>query len=464
MKHLFGKSIASTATLAITSAFFGYYNNSQKIHNWFGKKNDQGSSDKNFKQTKTYIWGNGFYQARPDVAISFKNFEPKLIKNFSVEKGINLKDVAFGEYHEAGIDVNGNVYIWRKHVLDSAFDNNDTERVNIELLDSGKNTKQITFSKGFIWILKENGEVHQHLINAKFGQNENEEATVEVVKTARKIQELKGISQISTGEDHFAALDSEGNIWVMGDDTLGQCGLGSDNRATGPPFYERRVKKPRKLENLNNVTKVACGVNHTLALTKDGVVYGWGSNSNLQLSHQEQFAKIDNPLIAVYSPVKLEKNLEAVISTDIAAGENFSMIVGRNRTSQETEVFGCGYNLHGELGGGNLSHIQEIQKIESLSNYKITTPQGEKDVRIEQLSCGRNHCMALLNVGAVMEWGANEHGQLGNRKRVFSENPIIIKNLAEENVLKVSCGQYNSAVVCEQKSTQNASIIQNQKK
>jgi len=215
---------------------------------------------------------------------------------------------------------------------------------------------------------------------------------------------------------------------------------------------------------MGNITKVVCGSNHTLALTKDGVVYGWGSNSNLQLSHQEQFAKIDNPLIAVYSPVKLEKNLDSTVSTDIAAGENFTIIVGRNRTSHETEVFGCGENLHGELGGGNMSHIQEIQKIENLSNYQISTPQGKKDVRLDQISCGRNHCMALLNIGAVMEWGANEHGQLGNRKRVFSENPIIIKNFAEENVLKVSCGQYNSGVICENKTTQKQSEEGTQKK
>lgn len=26
---------------------------------------------------KTYLWGNGYYQARPDALLQFKNFTPK---------------------------------------------------------------------------------------------------------------------------------------------------------------------------------------------------------------------------------------------------------------------------------------------------------------------------------------------------------------------------------------------------
>lgn len=105
--------------------------------------------------------------------------------------------------------------------------------------------------------------------------------------------------------------------------------------------------------------------------------------------------------------------------------------------------------MHGELGAGNISHIQDVIKIESLSNYKIKTDEGEKDVRIHQVACGNNHCMALLNVGAVIEWGANEFGQLANRKRVFSENPIIMKDFNDEKVVKICCGYDNSGVIAE---------------
>lgn len=446
MKRILKKPLAATATLAVASAFIGSYHNSI-MHGFFGKKSD----DKNNtdKPTKTYIWGNGFYQARPDIGLSFKNFEPKLIKNFLGDKTPNMKDITFGEFHEAGIDSKGNVYVWDKHRIDSAVENKDNERNNVIVLDSGKNNKQIIFSKGFLWILKDNGEVHQHVINRSQSTKPDEEDIIEIIKAPRKIQELKGITQIGTGEDHFVALDKNGEVWVMGDDTLGQCGQGSENRSTSPPFYEKRLKKPKKMESFGNIQKIACGGNHTLALTKDGVVYGWGSNASMQLSHQEEFARVDNPLVAAFAPIKIDKNMGSLIATDIAAGKDFSIFVGRNRNNNETEVFGCGHNMHGELGGGNMSHVQDIIKIESLSNYRISTPEGEKDVRVNKISCGNNHCMAHLNVGAVLEWGSNEFGQLGNRKRVFSENPIILKTFATQNVLNISCAEDNSAVICE---------------
>lgn len=48
-----------------------------------------------------------------------------------------------------------------------------------------------------------------------------------------------------------------------------------------------------------------------------------------------------------------------------------------------------------------------------------------------------------------MEWGANEYGQLGNKKRAFVEHPIIVSNFTKENVVSISCGQNNSAVIVE---------------
>ena len=44
------------------------------------------------------------------------------------------------------------------------------------------------------------------------------------------ITELKNIEQIVSGSDHFLALDKNGEVWAMGDDTFGQCGQEAGNR------------------------------------------------------------------------------------------------------------------------------------------------------------------------------------------------------------------------------------------
>ena len=56
---------------------------------------------------------------------------------------------------------------------------------------------------------------------------------------------------------------------------------------------------------------------------------------------------------------------------DVALGEESSIFVTENLENGETEVFGCGHNLRGEVGVGYIRHITDIMKIEGLSNYKI---------------------------------------------------------------------------------------------
>jgi alpha-tubulin suppressor-like RCC1 family protein len=207
----------------------------------------------------------------------------------------------------------------------------------------------LTFSKGFAWVLKENGKVHQYPITVKIENDTDKICDVTVASKPRVIDELENVMQICTGNDHFIALNKAGDVFAMGDDTLGQCGVGAQKRSPAPPYFESRVRKPLKINDISSIKKVACGGNHTLALHNDGMVYGWGSNSAVQLSHEQDFASVKSPLLAAFTPVRIEKELGSVVGTDIAAGDEFSIIVGRNKHNNETEVFGCGLNLHGEI-------------------------------------------------------------------------------------------------------------------
>jgi alpha-tubulin suppressor-like RCC1 family protein len=75
------------------------------------------------------------------------------------------------------------------------------------------------------------------------------------------------------------------------------------------------------VQNLPPIKKIVCGTNHTIVIGVDGVwkgrwinskksLFGWGSNSQMQLSQLEDFSKIENPLIAVYEPIKISGLME----------------------------------------------------------------------------------------------------------------------------------------------------------
>jgi len=88
---------------------------------------------------------------------------------------------------------------------------------------------------------------------------------------------------MATGLDHILFLDKAGKVNAMGDDTFGQCGTGGEGRTATAPFFEARIRRPKliKMPAEKKVSKVICGFRHSLAITTDGQIYGWGYNNQL---------------------------------------------------------------------------------------------------------------------------------------------------------------------------------------
>jgi alpha-tubulin suppressor-like RCC1 family protein len=64
-------------------------------------------------------------------------------------------------------------------------------------------------------------------------------------------------------------------------------------------------------KHLKNIVKIASGSNHNIALDHGGNLFGWGSNSNMQLSHEDDFSAMNAPLLCTYKAIKIYKNLDA---------------------------------------------------------------------------------------------------------------------------------------------------------
>lgn len=114
------------------------------------------------------------------------------------------------------------------------------------------NIKEVHFTKGYVWALNNKGEVYQWEITRGLAQDG---ASKEIKIGARRhVQPFKDIVQLATGctlltylEDHVAALDSNGEVHMMGNDTNGQCGQGQNGRNTHPPFIDSRITYPEKV-------------------------------------------------------------------------------------------------------------------------------------------------------------------------------------------------------------------------
>ena len=86
---------------------------------------------------------------------------------------------------------------------------------------------------------------------------------------------------ISCKADHVLALARDGGVYAWGRGDGGQLGIGplpTVNFKTRSARVMPFVPYPVRIPDLANVTAIATGNRHSLALLKDGTVLGWGFN------------------------------------------------------------------------------------------------------------------------------------------------------------------------------------------
>lgn len=141
----------------------------------------------------------------------------------------------------------------------------------------------------------------------------------------------ESIVKIVGGAGHSLILDDEGKVYGCGWNDKGQVGT------------DQQYLQFKYLKSLETVTKgqliidIACGWNSSMALTQDGKIYGWGSNSygQLGLPMNECCKNIDVPV-----EIKVEFRVKR-----IAMGLRHSAVV-----SIDHELFATGCNRKGQLG------------------------------------------------------------------------------------------------------------------
>ncbi len=195
-----------------------------------------------------------------------------------------------------------------------------------------------------------------------------------------------GIVNISIGDSYTLFLMINGTIYMTG------------NMET----------KPKLLPNINNVTQITTGIEHSLLLSQNGKVYGFGFNYSGQLGLGHNYDR-NVPI--------LNPHLNNIVQ--LAAGANHSIAL----TSKGT-VYSFGDNTVGQLG-----------KLGPSSNV----PQLIPDLYdIISISAGNNHTMALTANGHVYIFGRNNKGQLGlgdvNRRSIPVLNPYL------NDIIQISAG------------------------
>jgi len=184
---------------------------------------------------------------------------------------------------------------------------------------------------------------------------------------------------VSCGWAHTAVLTSSA-LYTFGSNEFGQLGRsGLGSSALPVRTIMDQDGSPAEL------VYVSCGAFFTMALSGDGTLFGWGSNSHGQLG-------TGSPKAMSFFPRRVA--LEGVVH--VACG--FSHTVACTATGQ---VYTCGSNIFGEVGLSAPLESKAVQQ-KQLRPALVTRLDG---AFITNVSCGPYSTVACSLTGDAYVWG-----------------------------------------------------------
>jgi alpha-tubulin suppressor-like RCC1 family protein len=271
-----------------------------------------------------------------------------------------------------------------------------------------------------------------------------------------------GVAAVSVGTSHRCVITTAGGAKCWGDNTYGELGGGTLAYSAVPVDVQGLT---------SGVTAISAGWNHTCAITSAGVAKCWGDGWEGELG--------DNSTANSVAPVDVQ-NLPSTMA-GVACGDAFSC--GRESSGALTcwgeDSFGClgdayaagtqslvpvnveyitdatklitgtlhacaitsagglqcwGYGGYGALGNGNTSDMPVPVPVQGLSSGVVDVAAGLDD------TC------AVTSAGAVLCWGQNTYGQLGDNSTTQSLVPAAVQGLSS-GFTTVSVGDSHACAV-----------------
>lgn len=234
------------------------------------------------------------------------------------------------------------------------------------------------------------------------------ETTQCVAFTRINFPSLANVIQVSASQNHAAFVLQSGEVFTCGDNSSFCCG----HRDTGRPIF-----RPRLIEAMKGIPckQVAAGLNFTVFLTRQGLVYTCGTNTHGQLGHGDTQ---DRP---TPKTVELLERVGSVVQ--IAAGPSYVLTVTDNGVVYS---FGSGSNFC--LGHGEQQNEFQPRAIQTFKR---------KGVHVLRVSAGDEHVVAVDSSGYVYTWGKGYCGELGHGDEIDKTLPEHLISLKGQLAVQV---------------------------
>jgi alpha-tubulin suppressor-like RCC1 family protein len=204
----------------------------------------------------------------------------------------------------------------------------------------------------------------------QLGIGSNVSKNIPVYVKINAYMDLTNVKSVYAGANHSIFLLNDGTVYVCGDNTYGQLGLGNNINQT----YAIQIP------NLINVKNISAGTYHTMFLLNDGSIKACGRNTNGQLGDGTTLDR--NSLVdLILTNVK-----------KISCGSFHTMFL-----LNDGSVMGCGNNNNGQIGDGS--------KVQRLNPVYVKDSNGNNFTNVIDIASGMYHTIFLNNTGTAYGCG-----------------------------------------------------------
>ncbi|KAK9787194.1 putative Regulator of chromosome condensation 1/beta-lactamase-inhibitor protein II [Seiridium cardinale] len=244
------------------------------------------------------------------------------------------------------------------------------------------------------------------------GMNPNESTPGEVDFTDIKLPGTQFVQIVATDSASFV-LTADGRVYGWGTfrGSDGIIGFSDDVRIQQVPIM---------IDGLKNITRLAAGANHVLALDLDGKVFTWGSGGQYQLGRKAITRGKNSGL----KPEPCGKFNSKHYAVDIAAGSYHSFYIDNYGA-----VWAWGLNNYSQTGhsddtGKDDAMVLVPRPVDALDGRKIVSIDG-----------GEHHSVAATAAGELITWGRVDGHQVGQQTSVYNEHNTVFDSTGRPRIL-----------------------------
>jgi len=220
---------------------------------------------------------------------------------------------------------------------------------------------------------------------------------------------LPEISQIAAGYTHGMVWTEDGKLYGFGRNSEHQL----TKHCVLKGVESREVTEAFEIGRLpfKHLKKLICRFNNSAVITPDGGCYVTGCNT-------EQLTSIEGPSLDCFTKIHLEDNKRVA---HISFGDSHSVIVTENG-----ELYTAGSNGYGQMGSG--SPQKTFQKVKAITE------------RVKFAECGYYHTIAITEGNQIWGCGWNAVGELGIADVGDQHKFVLAKFIAPEPIVYMSVG------------------------